>query len=323
MKYNFWYLFRPWHLAPSCQNTFWASKHCPAEFSSQNCVQTLGLNIVFQLLEKNRSTLSGIHFFGAHLESRVFAAILGGTRIGPFQHSWKFRLEISIPSTIKHETNRFVDEFHDHKNEFRWSEELLSQFKKSGVNLLHVDIATRKLVQTISAILTVILCSRRLSFLRMKESGSLLTPTVHTEEICRYKSPTWLQRWYVITIKTNENKTDQISGTHWSVLLKAFARHAAETFSDNDWIHLFHEGSSKRRVEYCEDHKNSLYYFRTIQGHSSGIPMVPELMGCTSIPYDWKEYIFHRCCSWDLQSTLGSACARRLHLQSSFRERIE
>ena len=91
---------------------------------------------------------------------------------------------------------------------------------------LVLPMATGKLVQTISAILSVILCSRRLSFLRMKESGSLLTPTVHTEEICLYKSPRWLQRWYVITIKMNENKTDH----------------------DNYWIHLIHKGSSKRGI---------------------------------------------------------------------------
>ena len=91
-----------------------------------------------------------------------------------------------------------------------------------------------------------------------------------------------------------------------SVLLKAFARNGAETFSDNHWIHLIHEGSSERRVEYCVDHKNSLCYLRAIQGHSGGIPVVPELVGYTSIPYDWKEYIFHRGCSWDMSSILGS-----------------
>ena len=32
----------------------------------------------------------------------------------------------------------------------------------------------------------------------------------------RYKSPRWLQRWCVITIKTNENKTDHITGTPWN-----------------------------------------------------------------------------------------------------------
>ena len=33
---------------------------------------------------------------------------------------------------------------------------------------------------------------------------------------------------------------------------------------------------------------------------------MPELMGLTSIPHHWKEYIFHRGCSWSVQSILGS-----------------
>ena len=69
---------------------------------------------------------------------------------------------------------------------------------------------------------------------------------------------------------------------------------------------LIQEGSSKKRVECCMDHKISLLYFRAIQGHSGGLPIMPELMGYTSIPYNWKEYIFHKGCLWDVQSILGS-----------------
>ena len=97
-------------------------------------------------------------------------------------------LEISIPSTLKHETTsyvvttrgteHFVDETHDHKNELRPGTELLNSqpfrnqkgenlvwkkrnptaSRKLVLILLQVDMATRKLVQTISAILPVILC---------------------------------------------------------------------------------------------------------------------------------------------------------------------
>ena len=34
--------------------------------------------------------------------------------------------------------------------------------------------------------------------------------------------------------------------------------------------------------------------------------MEPELMGHTSIPHNWEEYIFDRGCSCDVQSILGS-----------------
>ena len=44
----------------------------------------------------------------------------------------------------------------------------------------------------------------------------------------------------------------------------------ARDISEKDWFRLLHEGSSKTRFEYCEDSKNSLIYFRVIQGHSGG-----------------------------------------------------
>ena len=44
--------------------------------------------------------------------------------------------------------------------------------------------ATRRLVRTLSAILSVTVCSNRLSFLQVKGNGLLLTPTLHEEDIC-------------------------------------------------------------------------------------------------------------------------------------------
>ena len=32
--------------------------------------------------------------------------------------------------------------------------------------------------------------------------------------------------------------------------------------------------------------------------------MSPELMGDVKIPYDWKEFVFHRGCSYDMKSIL-------------------
>ena len=71
-------------------------------------------------------------------------------------------------------------------------------------------------------------------------------------------------------------------------------------------MHLIQQGSSKTRIEYCLDNKESLCYLRAIQGHSGGIPIRPEMMEYTIIPHNWKEYIFHKGISWNSQSILVS-----------------
>ena len=52
--------------------------------------------------------------------------------------------------------------------------------------------------------------------------------------------------------------------------------------------------------------KNSLLYVRAIQGHTGGNLTAPELMGHVAIPYKWKEFLFHRGCSFDVTSILTS-----------------
>ena len=74
------------------------------------------------------------------------------------------------------------------------------------------------------------------------------------------------------------------------------------------WIH---EGSSKKRIEYCLDNKKSPRCLRAVQGHSGGFPTRPEMMEYTRIPHNWKEYIFHKGISWNSQSILESGLIRR------------
>ena len=45
--------------------------------------------------------------------------------------------------------------------------------------------------------------------------------------------------------------------------------------------------------------EENFVYIRTIQDHTGGMTVMPELMGYVSIPYNWKEFIFHRGCSFD------------------------
>ena len=48
--------------------------------------------------------------------------------------------------------------------------------------------------------------------------------------------------------------------------------------------------------------RGELVYIRVIQGHTGGKTIMPELIGHVSIPSNWKEFIFHRGCSYDHRS---------------------
>ena len=65
--------------------------------------------------------------------------------------------------------------------------------------------------------------------------------------------------------------------------MKAFAHKGARDFDDGNWLHLIHDGSTKKRLEYCQDKDGNLRHLRAIQGHSGGIPITPELMKYTRL----------------------------------------
>ena len=105
-----------------------------------------------------------------------------------------------------------------------------------------------------------------------------------------------------------ERETD--GAVHWNAtnpkLLRAFGDKRARKFSDKDWLQQIDEGSDKTSVECCENSKDSLMYIRAIQGHTDGSMIVPELMGHVTIPYNWKEFVFHWSCSFNINSILGT-----------------
>ena len=96
--------------------------------------------------------------------------------------------------------------------------------------------------------------------------------------------------------------------------MKAFSHEGARDFDDGFWLHLIHDGSTKKLLEYCQDTDGNLCYFRATQGHSGGIPISPEIMRYTLIPYNWKEYLYHRGSSWVFQSVLVREEKRRRRL---------
>ena len=104
----------------------------------------------------------------------------------------------------------------------------------------------------------------------------------------------------------DERETD--GAVHWNSmspkLRKAFQKAGGQKLSDSDWLQYAHEGSNKTRFQHRENFKNVLLYIRAIQGHSGGNLMAPQLMGHIDVPYKWKECLFHRGCSYDVQSIL-------------------
>ena len=61
-----------------------------------------------------------------------------------------------------------------------------------------------------------------------------------------------------------------------------------------------------KEFQYCENSKSVSWYFRAIQGHTGGHMIAPELMGHVALPYKWKEFLFHRGCSYNVQPILKS-----------------
>ena len=76
-------------------------------------------------------------------------------------------------------------------------------------------------------------------------------------------------------------------------LLRAFGDKGARKLSDKDWLQHICEGSNKTKVEYCENSENFLMKIRAIQGHTGRNMTAPELVGHVTIPYYWKEFVFH------------------------------
>ena len=58
--------------------------------------------------------------------------------------------------------------------------------------------------------------------------------------------------------------------------------------------------------EHCMNSKNSLLKIRANQGRAGGKLIAPELMGHDAIPCKWKEFFFHRGCSFNVTSIFTS-----------------
>ena len=74
-------------------------------------------------------------------------------------------------------------------------------------------------------------------------------PTPRMEELCQQRSPKWLQK-KVRHYDQDGRQSD--AALHWDtirrVLLKAFAKHGARDFSDQQWLRLIHEREQQDKI---------------------------------------------------------------------------
>ena len=94
----------------------------------------------------------------------------------------------------------------------------------------------------------------------------------------------------------DERETD--GAVHWNSmrpkLRKAFQKAGGQKFSDSDWLQYMYKESDQTMFQYRMSYRGVLLYIRAIQGHSGGNVIALELVGHVAIPYNWKEFLFHR-----------------------------
>ena len=183
---------------------------------------------------------------------------------------------------------RFVNEIHDHKEELRSSNELLTELQGSGRSESYGERKGRT--------------SSNKETCASPFSNPPPRATLYTQRTI----PTHERKWKAIHAHApdggylavgvskmvtkmlrhydqDERQTD--GSRQWDTirpkLVKAFAQEGARDFDEGFWLHLIHVGSNKKRLEYCKDNNGSLCYLRAIQGHSDGIPISPEFMNYT------------------------------------------
>ena len=96
----------------------------------------------------------------------------------------------------------------------------------------------------------------------------------------------------------------------WNSLLpmscRVFENENARRWSTTEWLDLLHQGSDKKRFQYCLNSHGLIIYMRAIQGHSGGIKVDLALLDNVEILYGWSEYFHHVGCSPYAHSILQS-----------------
>ena len=108
-------------------------------------------------------------------------------------------------------------------------------------------------------------------------------------------------------VRRYDQERQSDAAVHWDTtrpkLLKAFAKKkksSTRLLGERLASNSFMKEAARRGSRIARIPQKSLTYFRAIQGHSGGITIAPELMG----HIDWKDFVFHRGCSFSFQSIL-------------------
>ena len=207
-------------------------------------------------------------------KAQALSAIPEGTIIGPVLEVHivnildGYGIEVAIPSissptytsqvVISRETERFVNEFHDHKEELRSSNKLLAELQGSGRCESYEE---RK-----GSSSTKETCAS--PFSNPPQRASMYTQrTILTNErkwkVIHAHSPdggylaTAVSKMVTKILRHCDQEESQTDGSRrWDTIrprfVRAFAREEARDFDDGYWLMLFHEGSNKMRIEYCK-----------------------------------------------------------------------
>ena len=144
-------------------------------------------------------------------------------------------------------------------------------------------------------------------FVFIKEFGMTCQPMNTAADIAgKPKSRNLSVNWYDMSIREKERQMGQFN---WTIvcpkLIIRFQKDGGSNFTDRDCLNFIWKGSKKTRFQYCQNLCNTLLYLRAIQGHT-GEMIPPEMLCHVFIHHNWKEFVFHRGCSFNLTSILNT-----------------
>ena len=97
-----------------------------------------------------------------------------------------------------------------------------------------------------------------------------------------------------------DRETD--GAVHWkSMRPKRRRAFRAQTSSDSDWLDDIYKGNNTTRFQYCKTSNDVLSYLRAnSRAHTGGELIAPELKDHLASPLRWKEFLYHRGCSFNV-----------------------